>query len=194
MKFHFYPFSKQPISNWSGGSTRQLAIYPPGAELAKRNFVFRFSTATVEIESSVFTKFENYRRCLMILEGELKITHNNDPSETLKPFHAHYFDGAWDTKAEGKVIDFNVIFSKKQAIDKVVVTNEQMELGAGKTFSTKPGNFIGIYVRSGKLEIGDALLSLNDFILMEWEQGDQDLKIRAGENATFILTEVMKQG
>ena len=130
----------------------------------------------------------------MILEGELKIIHNNGPEETLHPFHAHHFDGAWDTRAEGKVIDFNVIFSKGQAIDKVETRKECMELGLEKILVTNRGNFLGIYILSGKLKAADTVLSLNDFVMLEWEQGDQELKILAEEDTAFIFTEIKKQG
>jgi len=44
-------------SNWSGGTTTQLFIYPPTAEYLQRNFIFRLSTASVKAygELSVLT-------------------------------------------------------------------------------------------------------------------------------------------
>src|SRR3989344_2980024 len=108
MKIYFFPFAEQPVNNWTGGITRQLAIFPFNADLAERNFIFRISTATVETERSAFSKFAGFQRILMILEGELKIDHKEHHIKELSPFETDIFDGSWETTAEGKVVDFNV--------------------------------------------------------------------------------------
>lgn len=36
------------VSRWSGGTTTQLAIFPPGASYADRDFLWRVSSAAVE--------------------------------------------------------------------------------------------------------------------------------------------------
>ncbi len=46
--------NQQKISTWSGGTTTELFIYPEVAEYSERNFDFRISTATVEVEESNF--------------------------------------------------------------------------------------------------------------------------------------------
>ena len=38
------------VSEWAGGKTTQLYIYPQDSEYAKRNFLLRISSATVECE------------------------------------------------------------------------------------------------------------------------------------------------
>jgi environmental stress-induced protein Ves len=70
MTIEHYKNSDLIINNWSGGITTQLAIYPKDANYKKQNFQFRISTATVEIEESVFTKLPGVSRKLMILNGE----------------------------------------------------------------------------------------------------------------------------
>ena len=42
-------------TTWSGGKTTQLAIAPDGASYAERAFLWRISSATVELEASDFT-------------------------------------------------------------------------------------------------------------------------------------------
>lgn len=49
-----------PVSNWSGGKTTQLFIYPENSEYAKRNFLFRISSATVDCERSEFTSCQEW--------------------------------------------------------------------------------------------------------------------------------------
>ena len=42
-------------SPWNGGSTTELFIYPMTSKYTSRNFHFRLSTATVNVEESTFT-------------------------------------------------------------------------------------------------------------------------------------------
>ena len=41
-------------TQWSGGATTQLAIAPKGAVYADRDFLWRLSSATVELDESDF--------------------------------------------------------------------------------------------------------------------------------------------
>ena len=61
------------VSEWSGGKTRQIFIYPPGAQYADRDFIFRVSSATVELDESDFTPLPDYRRFLSVLEGSVTL-------------------------------------------------------------------------------------------------------------------------
>ena len=63
-------------NRWSGGVTTQLAIWPEGADYGARRFDWRISTAIVEDEKSVFTALPGIHRLLMILDGEIEVTHN----------------------------------------------------------------------------------------------------------------------
>ncbi len=96
-------------SNWSGGTTTQLFIWPPHATYAARDFDLRISTARVEVEESEFTALPGYQRKLMILEGELKIEHLQHHKAHLKPLGVDQFAGAWQTTARGLCTDFNVM-------------------------------------------------------------------------------------
>ena len=98
-------------SLWSGGSTRQLYIFPEDASYADRNFQLRISTAKVEVAESTFTSLPGFSRKLMILEGEIDITHEHQYSKNLKPFEVDSFSGDWKTKAIGTCVDFNVMTS-----------------------------------------------------------------------------------
>ena len=42
-------------SHWAGGVTTQLAIGPQGTHYADRDFLWRISSAQVELDHSVFT-------------------------------------------------------------------------------------------------------------------------------------------
>lgn len=100
---------------WSGGTTTQLYIYPPNADYRSRNFLFRVSTATVEEDESVFTKLHGITRHLILLDGNLKVQHNQLPAKTMERFDIITFAGDWDTKSYGNGIDFNLM--TQQGID-----------------------------------------------------------------------------
>jgi environmental stress-induced protein Ves len=98
------------VSNWSGGSTSQLYIYPANASLQEMNFDLRISSAAIEVESSNFTKFPGYQRVIFPLEGILMLQHDQNKAYQLQPFELATFNGESDTTGQGKVIDFNIIF------------------------------------------------------------------------------------
>lgn len=99
-----------------GGSTKQLLIWPKGADLS--NFDFRISTATISSDGP-FSLFPGIDRQLCILEGEgvrLKIKGNDlGQSEeiVLRP-NAPPFCFSGETQIESKllvnqILDFNVM-------------------------------------------------------------------------------------
>ncbi len=100
---------EQKTSQWSGGSTTELAIYPPTSEYKERNFTWRLSSARVADECSTFTQLPGFMRHILILEGTLDLHYENERDVTLDAFEQDYFDGAWLTKSVGKVRDFNLM-------------------------------------------------------------------------------------
>jgi environmental stress-induced protein Ves len=101
------------VSDWSGGTTSQLFIFPENATLAARNFDWRISSAVIEIPESDFTLFEGYERILIPLEGKLEMEHqtpNGVIQQNVTGFELARFSGSWPTKGKGKLTDFNLIF------------------------------------------------------------------------------------
>lgn len=101
--------SNYEINEWSGGTTTELFIYPEGAEYSERNFHFRLSTATVEVEQSTFTSLPGVNRTLMVLYGHLNLHHEGHHQASLGQFDQDEFKGDWETKSEGKCVDFNLM-------------------------------------------------------------------------------------
>ncbi|MDP2687756.1 MAG: HutD family protein [Aequorivita sp.] len=101
-------------TQWSGGSSTQLYIFPATATYAARNFELRLSTAKVEVAESTFTPLPGIHRKLMLLEGEISITHEGQYSKHLKPFEVDHFSGDWKTTAIGTCTDFNVMCTGHQ--------------------------------------------------------------------------------
>lgn len=121
-------------SNWSGGSTTELFIYPPDSTYAKRNFLFRISSATVDVEKSVFTPLPEYHRILLVLEGNIRLLHEIQEGETeilhhersLFPLEQDSFEGEYYTTCYGTCMDFNIM-TAKHLFPKISVTSMNQE-------------------------------------------------------------------
>lgn len=101
------------VSEWSGGKTTQIAIDPPGALYADRSFHFRLSSATVELEESNFTSLPDYDRIIAPIEGELSLFYKGSETPViLRELECAAFDGAWETRSRGKVVDYNLMTRK----------------------------------------------------------------------------------
>lgn len=57
-----------PVSQWAGGATRQLAIFPATATVAAQDFQWRFSSATV-LQDGPFTRYPKHQRLLALRQG-----------------------------------------------------------------------------------------------------------------------------
>ncbi len=100
------------VSTWSGGRTVQLAIWPEDALYADRNFLWRISSATVDLEESDFTLLPDYMRLIAPVHGKMQLTHNGGSPVTLAEYQIHRFDGADSTHCLGKCTDFNLMLRK----------------------------------------------------------------------------------
>ena len=104
-----------PRALWSGGATTQLAIGPEGAQYEARDFLWRVSSATVELEESVFTPLPDYERLITPLRGELSLFHSGGEPLLLRPFQVHRFSGGSETRSRGRCTDFNLMLRRGAA-------------------------------------------------------------------------------
>ena len=109
MQIKMYQKEDYPVSNWSGGKTTQLFIYPENSEYAKRNFLFRISSATVDCEHSEFTSLPGVDRVILPLKGNLHLFYEGHGEKVLAPYERDRFDGGWNTVSVGKATDFNLM-------------------------------------------------------------------------------------
>ncbi len=96
-------------TKWSGGTTTELAIYPPDAEYRSGDFLWRFSTAIVEQEVSTFTLMPNISRTLMLTKGHMVLRHEGHHTAELGPYEQDRFDGGWVTYSQGQGKDLNLM-------------------------------------------------------------------------------------
>ena len=131
-------------TNWEGGTTTQLAIFPSMAEYKQFNFYFRISYATVDVEESTFTFMPGVNRHLMILNGTLQINHIDRYKKILNKFDIDTFNGEWPTTA--KVTDFNIMTrGKANAELEVLILKDTC---SQKLLLNEKNNFTGIFVWS----------------------------------------------
>lgn len=135
---------------WSGGTTTELFIFPEKSSYALRNFDFRLSMATVEVEESDFTPLPNIFRKTLILEGEITLAHNNeDPIKYGKHSVASY-EGEWETKSTGKCADFNLMTRGK-----AYGSMEGKLLEAGEQWIVPNSARTFLFIHKGRLAIID---------------------------------------
>lgn len=103
------------VSTWSGGTTTQLAIYPETEKYADRNFLWRISSATVDLPESDYTALPDYHRFITPLCGEMALSHDKGEEVDVKPLTVHEFDGAAATHCRGVCTDFNLMLRKDKA-------------------------------------------------------------------------------
>ena len=73
MEYEVITKKMQHAAKWSGGKTTELAIYPKHADVKKKDFIWRLSSATCKKDKAKFTDYTGFNRVLLPLEGTAKI-------------------------------------------------------------------------------------------------------------------------
>jgi len=103
--------SQYRTSQWSGGTTTELLIYPSDSSYSERSFKWRISSAEVEASESTFTRLPGITRHIMVTDGQMLLDHQNQYKKVLEPFQQDVFMGDWKTVSHGKAIDFNLMLA-----------------------------------------------------------------------------------
>lgn len=150
MEYKIYKQDDFRISNWTGGKTTQLAIFPETAAYIERNFLWRLSTATCEKEESAFTKLADFDRVLMVLEGDVVLAHQDVRVARLGELEQDSFDGGYDTKSFGKITDYNLMVAKgnKGFLD-VIIPDQNSQTPAMEQYPEFEQCTQGYYCRDG---------------------------------------------
>lgn len=106
--------AQMSISRWAGGSTTQLAIYPAQSCVAAQDFLWRFSSATVE-QNGDFTRFAAHQRLLALRQGAgFSLQVDGQQAEVQNPYHCLRFAGKSHSSAQltnGTVTDINLMLA-----------------------------------------------------------------------------------
>lgn len=148
-------------TNWSGGKTTEMFIYPSTSSYADRNFDFRISSATVEVEESDFTDLTGFHRLLTIIDGRLELNVNDKPSTILEQDTSFWFSGSDKVSSRGIVRDFNVIYSDKYEVQWRLITEDEV-----KEFSLKKGDFLFYFLVKGNAEMNNQSVLENELVCL----------------------------
>jgi len=188
--------SRQESSNWSGGTTTQIAIYPPHAVYSQRNFAWRLSSACIDLEQSVFTCLPGFWRLIMVLEGEMRLEHAGHHTKHLKPFEQDSFSGDWTTTSFGKVRDFNLMLAAGCTGQLTAVTVQQgaslLTEAAASDIDRCTGITAAFYCVDGLLSITMSdqhsyELSAGDLLLLTAEGKTDALPISLSNNSSAAV-------
>jgi len=172
-------------SNWSGGTTSELFIFPTTSNYKDLNFGFRLSRATIETEESVFTPLPNVARQLMVLDGELELVHEGHHTKKLKPLQFDTFSGDWTTKSTGKATDFNLM-----TLGDTTGTFSVMKAKKKQFHSYKINHeFTLFYIVKGELQFEDKSVNTGELIVFNGAS-ENDFKFNLMPGTNVIVTRV----
>jgi len=139
------------ISDWFGGKTIEIAIGPEGANYADRDFLWRLSSATVDLDESDFTALPDYMRWIAPLRGKMRLVHG-DAGEAilLNEYDTDYFDGGINTHSWGRCTDFNLMLRKGRCDGRI----DAQQGRAGDERLLEPcGDGMVLYCAAGRAEV-----------------------------------------
>lgn len=176
------------VSQWGGGKTSEVFIYPQDSDYALRNFSFRLSSATIEIEQSDFTELPGFQRYLMPIVGTIEIKHENQDKKELKTFEMDYFDGGCQTTAFGQCVDFNLMLRNGWQ-------GELTHISQSSCLNESGIGFYGFYALTDQTEIKvmvdgavmcDKILNSKDLFMMQNENTSAfiEMSIKSADKKT----------
>ena len=125
-------------SQWSGGTTTELLIWPEGADYAKREFQVRISSATVELVESDFTPLQGVIRYITPLSGGFTLTHPGEMPVVMAPMAAPYrFSGETPTHCVGTATDFNLMLKGVEGCMQLSCETWLMQPGLNGFYATE---------------------------------------------------------
>ena len=169
-------------SEWDGGKTYEYFIYPPQANYAERNFMFRISSASIDKVPSQFTRFENYKRYLVMLDNSLEIIRNGS-TERYEKHELFTFDSNDTITSSSEGNDFNLMVQKDVESELFVVKEKKTNAQYIALFALQ---FSELSVDNEHLE-----LDTHDLILIE-NTDRQSVEITSSESLLFMSLEIEK--
>ena len=198
MRYTLYKKEDYKTSQWMGGETTELAIFPATSKYIDRNFLWRLSSATIEVDESDFSKLPDYDRVLMVLEGEVVLSYEGERVARLKELEQDRFDGAWKTKSFGKIRDYNLMVRKGcEGYLDVITPKSQSEEYTSTEETQKALATHGLYCKEGYVVVNvegqSQMVQQGQLLVIE---GDSKEKIKyslMGEG-TVIRAQIFQEG
>ena len=179
-------------TSWSGGTTTQLAIGPEGACYGERDFLWRLSSAKVELERSDFTPLPDYNRLIATLKGELTMKVGEGEPISLVPYQVVSFDGGVPVESWGQCRDFNLMLRKGKC--QGALQPLKLEAGAALDWAapviappTLPGRVLAIYCGEGQVALPeDGVEAAAGQLLLCRQGGDSPVRLESAQGARLM--------
>lgn len=174
---------EQQTTGWSGGTTTEVSIYPADAVYRRHNFLWRLSSARVDVDESTFTTLPGISRVLMVIDGVLALRHEGHHSVQLQPFEQDRFSGDWQTTSTGKVRDFNLMMSSPcQGQLSAITVEKQITITIFEEINPDLQEMVAFYCVYGG---GQVVVNKNEVI--ELGEGDFLLFHGYGDKKSIVL-------
>ena len=177
-------------STWKNGLgfTDEIAIHPPGASLAKGDFLWRISSAQIA-NASPFSIFPSHERNLVILKGKgIRLFHSYEEGEpeeqvTLSPLEPYDFPGDVPSRCElvqGPIVDLSV-FTRMGEVNANVSIQELAP--EEEFFWNAEGKWNFIYAHQSAVESPGGPIQEGDTLMLE----AGEWSIRASEAGAQLI-------
>ena len=163
MRFTHLTSKDYVVSNWSGGKTIQIAIAPEGAVYADRDFLWRVSSATADLDESDYTPLPDYERWLSVSDRPIRLQHDGGEVITLNPYGIHCFDGGAATRSWGRCVDFNLMLRKGKAEGSL----QAVLLSGGQPLEPQGADTMLLYCAEGSGTVGEISLKAEEAVLVQ---------------------------
>lgn len=186
MRYTLYKNEDYKTGQWMGGTTTELAIFPKTSKYLDRDFVWRLSSATIETDESDFSRLPDYDRVLMVLEGEVVLSYENQHVARLKELEQDRFDGQWKTRSFGKIKDFNLMVRKgSEGYLDVIVPESDAKNFTSTEETYKSMKTHALYCRDGYAVVGAGanshMLSAGNLLVLEYDEDEEPSYTIMGE-------------
>lgn len=186
MRYTLHKNDDYSTSRWMGGTTTEFAIFPDNTNYLDRNFIWRLSSANIDVDESNFSSLPDYDRVIMVLEGEVVLSYEGERVARLKSLEQDRFDGAWKTKSFGKIKDFNLMVRKgcEGYLDLIMPESKSVKYESTQE-STKNFKTHALYCKEGYFVVsanGEShMVSQGELFVMEGQVGEEPEYALMGE-------------
>jgi environmental stress-induced protein Ves len=175
----------QIISEWSGGRTRQLFIYPYNASGGTSfDYIFEITSSTMSDEETQYTVYKNYHRILMVIKDSTTLTHEDGRIVSLGQYSYDEFDGECLTFSKGCATDYELMIRKgnKGFIDVLSLNEDDEQNNLLCCHPNYPFAYHGFFCHQGNCRIQ---VGKEKFLLSESDQLSVIISGNAQVNAAY---------
>lgn len=190
MKYTLYKEEDYKVSEQMGGTAIEMAVFPETSRYINRDFIWRISTDVVDAEESDFSRLPDYDRTLMVLEGETVLSYEGERVARLAPLEQDRFDGAWKTKAFGKLTGFNLMVRKgAEGFVDLIFPEKENSLQTEPVESDKPDKTHALFCKEGYCLVtagtDSIMIREGQLLVLRYEDGEKAEYSAMGEGVVI---------